>query len=284
MAEKIFGLDIGGTNMRLGIVSDYKIIDLIAEPIRDQHDEKGTIKQLIEMISSRMNAEVEAIGVGVPSVVDPIKGIVYDVVNIPSWKEVHLKEILEREFSRPVFINNDANCFALGEKYFGHGRNINDMVGLISGTGTGAGIISNGKLVNGKNCGAGEFGMVGYRDSIYEQYCSGQFFPFAYGITALEAYERAIRGDAEAREMWRVFGSHFGELIKMILFVVDPEVIVLGGSVSNAFELFRESMYACIDNFAFPQSLKSLVIKTSQLDNAGILGAASLYFDHSGTK
>lgn len=78
-----------------------------------------------------------AIGIGVPSVVDREKGIVYNVVNIPHWEEVHLKEILEACFSVPVYVDNDANCFALGERIFGEGKTVDNFVGLTLGTGLG---------------------------------------------------------------------------------------------------------------------------------------------------
>jgi glucokinase len=83
--------------------------------------------------------------------VDVEKGIVYSVINIPSWHEVPLKQILEDRFGLPVFVNNDANCFAMGELYYGSGRGYRHLVGLIVGTGLGAGIVVNGRLYSGAN-------------------------------------------------------------------------------------------------------------------------------------
>jgi glucokinase len=120
-----------------------------------------TIKNLqviFQLIDPLINKNIKAIGIGVPSVVDIENGIVYDVQNITSWKEVALKKLMEEEFQIPVLINNDANCFALGEKYFGKGQNLHSMIGLTIGTGLGAGIIINDKLYAGVNCGDGEFG------------------------------------------------------------------------------------------------------------------------------
>ena len=82
-----------------------------------------------------MGRGLVAIGIGVPSVVDREKGIVYNVVNIPHWEEVHLKEILEARFSVPVYVDNDANCFALGERIFGDGKTVDNFVGLTVGYG-----------------------------------------------------------------------------------------------------------------------------------------------------
>ena len=86
------------------------------------------------------------------------EGIVIDVLNIPSWKEVPLKKILEDRFQKPVWLNNDSNCFALGEYHFGKGQGYSNMLGVTIGTGLGTGIILNGKLCSGANGGAGEFG------------------------------------------------------------------------------------------------------------------------------
>ena len=88
-----------------------------------------------------MNEQVDGIGIGVPSIVDPEKGIVYNVANISSWKEIHLKEILENEFKVAVAINNDSNCFTLGESLYGEGKSYTNMVGVTIGTGIGAGVV-----------------------------------------------------------------------------------------------------------------------------------------------
>ena len=123
-------------------------------------------------IEEVFDSAVSGIGVGVPSIVDVEKGIVYDVQNIPSWKEVHLKQLLEERFQVPVFINNDANCFAIGEKHFGKGKDHENMIGLIVGTGMAGGIIIKNQLYNGYNCGSGEFGMIPYLEHNYEYYSS----------------------------------------------------------------------------------------------------------------
>ncbi|MCU7500928.1 MAG: ROK family protein, partial [Ignavibacteria bacterium] len=214
-----------------------------------------------------------------PSVVDTEKGIVYDVQNIPSWKEVPLKEILEKKYGVPVYINNDANCFAAGEKYFGKMKNCRNGVGIIMGTGLGAGIFTDGRLYSGTNCGAGEFGMIPYKESIYEAYCSGQFFKNEFNTTGEEAYKRAVGGDEEALKMFCRLGEHLGNAIKVVLYAYDPEIIILGGSVSRAFSLFKESMWKEVRTFAYQNSLKKLVIEPSELDQVALLGAAALYYD-----
>lgn len=275
----MLGFDIGGTNLRVGVVEEGKILNILYEPIENQFDEQGTIDQVIKLISRAMSPGVATIGVGVPSVVDLKKGIVYDTVNIPSWKEVPLKEILESKFEVPVLINNDANCFVLGEKYFGSGQNVNNLTGLILGTGVGAGLIMNNKLVPGHNCGAGEFGMVSYLGHDYEYYCGGGNFRSLYGRDAAEAFLLASDKQPAALKIWNSYGNHLAELIKLVLYTADPESIVLGGSISKAFPFFKDSMLQSLQTFAFKNSLANLNIHVSELEYAGVLGAAYLHID-----
>lgn len=277
--NKMLGFDIGGTNLRVGVVEEGKFLNILHEPIENQFDEQGTIDQVIKLISRAMSPGVATIGVGVPSVVDLKKGIVYDTVNIPSWKEVPLKKILESKFDVPVLINNDANCFVLGEKYFGSGQDVSNLTGLILGTGVGAGLIMNNKLVPGHNCGAGEFGMVSYLGHDYEYYCGGGNFRSLYGRDAAEAFLLASDKQPEALKIWNSYGNHLAELIKLVLYTADPESIVLGGSISKAFPFFKDSMLQSLQTFAFKNSLANLNIHVSELEYAGVLGAAYLHID-----
>ena len=194
------GVDLGGTNMRAGrIVGDRLVAQGSAPTPKDAAD----LEALIEVIRSVWDESVVAIGIGVPSVVDREKGIVYNVVNIPHWEEVHLKEILEACFSVPVYVDNDANCFALGERIFGEGKTVDNFVGLTLGTGLGGGIIQNGKLLADANCGSGEFGMIPYQGHILEYFCSGSCFMNVWGVDGKEMYTRAMRKDEQALEAYR---------------------------------------------------------------------------------
>ena len=100
--------------MRVGLTDGSTLVNSVIEPCPSKEAEEVVINQLKRQIAQLMSPEVNSIGIGVPSVVDSVQGIVYNVANIPSWKEVHLKELLEQEFGIPVAVNNDANCFALG--------------------------------------------------------------------------------------------------------------------------------------------------------------------------
>lgn len=273
------GVDLGGTNMRAGRISDNRLIEQASRPTpKDAKKCEDTLEILLEAIRAVWNEDVKGIGIGVPSVVDRKKGIVYDVVNIPHWKEVHLKELLESQFNVPVYVDNDANCFALGERFFGEGRNYENFVGLTIGTGLGGGIIQQGKLLSDANCGSGEFGMLPYKDEILEYFCSGSYFMNVWGIDGKEMYDRAMRKDDLALDAYRQFGEHVAAAIKMVVLTIDPEMIVFGGSVAAAHTLFEDSMYENLKDFAYPNSIKNLQIRFSTVENSGILGAASLCY------
>lgn len=277
--ECLIGIDMGATNLNAGLIKNGNI-DKTKNIKIDHTGTKDTIvNQIIDCISAVKVEETQSIGIGVPSVVDVKKGIVYDVINIPSWDKVNLKEILERKFDLPVFINNDSNCFVLGEKYFGKAQGYDSIVGLTLGSGFGSGLILNGELYWGNNCGAGEVGMLPYRNSIFEHYCSGMFFERKYGISGDEAFKKVKVGNEKAIDMYRAFGTHLGNGIKAVLFAYDPEIIVLGGSIRNAFPYFEEQMHSVLDNFAFGRSVKNLKIEVSELEHSALLGAAALAMD-----
>ena len=275
----ILGVDLGGTNARAGLVRNQQLGEVSSIQINSLGSEEEVLGQLCGLIDRTTRQDVDGIGIGVPSVVDLESGIVYDVQNIPSWKEVPLKSILEEKYSVPVLINNDANCFALGEKHFGKGVGHQSVIGLIVGTGFAGGIVVDGKLYPGRNCGAGEFGMIPYLESIYEHYCSGQFFIRRVGQTGATVFQRAVAGDREAETVFAEFGHHLGQGIKMVLYAYDPEMIILGGSVRKAFRFFQGAMWESIRSFAFSDSIRSLKIEVSNLEHAAILGAAALHHD-----
>ena len=278
--KTIIGVDIGGTNIRVGKVHKDNVTNLYTQQISSTGTEQKVLDEIITSIHKTFDNSVLGVGVGVPSVVDVEKGIVYDVQNIPAFREVCLKNILEEEFKVPIYINNDANCFVVGEKYFGAGKNYKDIVGLIIGTGLGSGIYTNDKLYLGANCGAGEFGMLSYKDSNYEHYCSGQFFNNKFNTTGEEVYKKAVKGDKDALKIFNEFGYHIGNAISAIILTVDPEIIILGGSVSKAYDYFKNSLNMVLDNFPYQNSIKQLKIVASNLNQVSILGAAALYFEN----
>ena len=268
------GVDLGGTNVRAALVDGTSIL----RTEKASCPAKGTQEEVIEAIAALIEPlvcdKVTSIGIGVPSVVDTAKGIVYNVANIPSWQEVPLKEIFEKRFGIPVHINNDANCFSLGESRFGQGRGYKDVVGITLGTGVGSGIIINGHLYEGRNAGAGEIGCLSYLDKDYETYCSTPFF-LAHNTTGAELAAKAQAGDTQAQALWDEFGHHLGELVKAALFAYDPEAIIFGGGIAAGYPHFEASMRKTVETFPF-ETAKDVKILFSTNGDMGLYGASVL--------
>jgi len=271
-------IDLGGTNIRIAQVENGVCFNKLSVACPAQQDASAVLDELFLLIKSMMNRRVEGIGVGVPSIVDPVKGIVYDVANISSWKEIYLKDLLEKEFKVPVAINNDSNCFALGESRFGEGRSYDHMVGVTIGTGLGAGVIVNRDLYCGQYMGAGEIGSLPYLDSDYEHYCSSFFFK-RYSTTGAILAQNASLGDPCSLKIWEEFGMHLGHLIKTILYTYAPQAIILGGGITSAFPFFQEAMTKAIQDYPYKIILNNVKVITSVQDDISLLGASELLND-----
>ncbi|KAA0991039.1 ROK family protein [Dyadobacter aurulentus] len=270
------GVDIGGTNMRAGIESGGAITWQNKTLLANKDSLSATLDQLLELIRPFTKYPVKGIGIGVPSVVDISKGIVYNVMNIPSWEEVALRDIVQSEFNLPVSVNNDVNCFILGEHRFGLARKYKSVIGMAIGTGLGSGVIIDNQLYAGNNCGAGEIGMLPYKDSILENYVSNRFFEDSLGMNAFDAHAAAERGEAPALATWQEFGIHLGAVVKAIMYTYDPEAIIFGGSIAKAYDFFQVSMQESLRDFAYPESIRKLTLLLSENENIALLGAAAL--------
>ena len=237
------GIDIGGTNLSLGLVEDGRIIQEIHTPsFRPDMTLGETLDYLAAQIEKIFRVGTEKIGIGVPSVVDVKQGIVYDTQNIPSWTEVPLKEYLEKRFDVPVDVNNDANCFAMGV-YGAYPADAKPetLVVVTLGTGVGMGIVHEGKLFCGANCGAGELGCLPFKDGILEDYCSKKFFTGA-GWDSRDAAEKAKEGDPDALLLFDEFGQNMGALLCTVMYAYDPTHIALAGGIANNYPFFRQAM------------------------------------------
>jgi glucokinase len=278
----LIGVDLGGTKVAAGRIDGAQLGEVVYKLIpANSNDPRDIINVIIEVIDKLFDEQVLGIGIGIPGLVDREEGIVNDVQNIPSWKEVHLGNILETHFNVPVYLDNDANCFALGESRFGKGKNEDDFVGLTLGTGMGGGIIKDGFLISDAHCGSGEFGNIPYLNSIYEDYCSGKFFISEYGFKGEELTEAASQGDKLALKAFDEFGKHLGNAIKTIKLAVDPRKVIIGGSVAQASEFFVDSMWKSISDFPFPRAMRDFEVIFSDVKNIAVLGAASLYLDRT---
>jgi glucokinase len=272
------GVDLGGTNIRVGLVKGTELVKYASSKTpQGENVEKEVIDSIVNTIAEVFEEGVSGIGIGIPGLFDNTTGVIHSIVNIKSLTKVPIRDILLQHFGVPVFINNDVNCFALGEKYFGAGVKFDNLVGLSIGTGMGAGIITGGELLKDTNGGSGEFGEVPYLDSNFENYCSGQFFIDKYNISGEEMFKRATEGDKIAVKAFEELGVHLGKVIKLIVLAFDPQIIVLGGAVSKSNKFFHKAMIEEIrKNFSFQESINKLKIEYSQEKYSPILGATKL--------
>jgi glucokinase len=279
-APLLVGVDLGGTNVRAGLVDGSRLRAIDARPIRSRGTKHEVFADVCASIDAVMTKGVRSIGIGVPSLVQPATGTILDTTNIPSWKRVALRGWLERKYRVPVFIDNDANCLAIGERYFGHGRGCDDFVALVIGTGLGAGIVSNGRLHSGTDCAAGEVGTVPYRDATIERYASGQLFQL-HGREGGALAADAERGDPAALALFAEYGRHLAHAVTIVLYVLAPQKIILGGSVSKSWKHFEQPMRDALRDFAYPSVVRGVKFHISRVKHAAVLGAASLGLDKS---
>ena len=275
---KLLGVDIGGTKITAALIEDDKIVKEYTCPTPFDQEKLIVVNAVAQAISQVFDADIMGIGIGVPGLVDLQNNLVLDVINIPSWDVVPLKQLLEDRFKKPVFVNNDSNCFALGEKHFGKGKPYRNFVGVTLGTGLGAGIIINNHLYSGQLAGAGEFGNIYYLDSNIENYCCGMFFKNR-NLNGRKLADKAQSGDREAQKLFDELGGHIGHGLANILFALAPEAIILGGSVAESFPLFEKAMRKAFDDFPFQKLYHDLKIEVSSEPNSAVLGASSLVID-----
>lgn len=266
------GIDIGGTTIGAGLVDNGKVIsrtDGASFPAGASLD--ATLDQLSLRIADLLNPAVDSIGIGVPSVVDPLEGIVYDTANIPSWKKVHLKAYLESRFGVTVKIDNDANCFAMGAAVTANAMK-DVLVAVTLGTGVGVGIVAGGRLLRGRCCGAGELCCLPYKDGVIEDYTSSKFFS-SLGTTAYDASLNL----ADSQGIFDEFGEHLGWLTSVILYAYDPHVVVYGGGIARSFDCFAPALRESLNRyFAYTGNLAGLRLQASTDSDAAIIGAAML--------
>lgn len=270
------GIDIGGTTINLGLVDGPRVLKKVQVP---SFPKTATLDDTLIYLGDRIEdflvPGIQKIGIGVPSLTDPVKGIVYNAANIPSWDVVPLKETLEARFDIPVYVNNDANCYALGAAVK-VGGNPSTVVTVTLGTGTGVGIVIDGKLFSGTHCGAGEIGAIPYEGLDYESFCSKKFFD-REGRDSRQAARAAEAGDPGALAFFDAFGRHLGKFLTLVMYAYDPECIVFGGGISYTAPHFEKAMLRTLrEDYLYPHALERLRIHYLPGDEMALLGASLL--------
>ena len=271
-------LDIGGTNTRIAILDENHLIK-IRESIKTKNsvDFSGVIGHEINNILEKnkiSKSNIVAIGAGIPSITE--NGIIYDTTNIRSWKEVRLKEELERITGIATFVENDAKCFALGELITGKLKGSKNAVAIILGTGVGSGIIINGDIYAGMMSSAGEIGKNILFDGTVEDYCSGKFFK-KKGYTGEEIFDEAEQKNKIALKILSEYGTNLGLALVDVINIISPERIVFGGSIARCYPYFSKSMNLTIKRkMHFKRLFEKIEFLTTDSMDSALIGAASV--------
>lgn len=294
MKKNIYiGVDFGGTKILTGAMTREGSIPFepTQVPTVGNDDAKKIIKRLTDSIERILKTidtseyEISGIGLGVTGPLDIKNGTILDCPQLPALHNFPLRKEIENYYSLPVFMNNDANCLIYGETLFGSGAGKDNVVGFTLGTGLGCAIILNKKIFLGFTESAGEIWTSPYRDGIIEDFVSGAGVSKIYkNISGLEKSSLDIsvlaeKEDADALKTWAEFGEHLAVAMAWTINLIDPEVVILGGSISNAYKYFAPSLEKKLRNSICTVPAEKIKIVTAGLGaNAGFIGAASLAF------
>ncbi len=293
---KVFlGIDWGGTYIKAGLVdSQGRIVKKKVYSSNQLRQKQGFIRNLKALLGDLSSFTIKGVGIGVPGIVDVEKGFIYYLPNIPGWEKYPLRSVLEKSLGLPVFIDNDANAFALAEARLGAAKGKKRAIFLTLGTGLGGAIISDGKLLEGKTS-ATELGHVpinlkgklcgcGGRGCI-ETYVGNRYLLSRYARLKKKKHEvkevkqlfqRGLAGEKEALIVWKEFSHNLGKFLAGMINVFNPQVIIFGGGVSGAFKLFKPLVAEEIKKqVMWPQNLGVKLVR-AKLINSGIIGAALL--------
>ena len=295
----LLGIDLGGTKIE-GIVLKSK--ENPEEVIRhrvDTEEEKGysqvisNIKSLVDSIENRINHKFNKLGIGTPGTIDPETGLLKNS-NSQCLNGMPIQKDLSKTLGKTILIQNDANCFALAETLLGSVKdqypNAKNVFGIIIGTGVGGGVIIDGKTLYGSQGIGGEWGHTIVTDNGDKCYCGKRgCVETVISGRALQIYYNKISGkklkfeeiyaiknsDKDAKKTLKRLIKYFGKGLSNVVNIIDPEVIVLGGGLSNIDELYTEG-YNELKKYVFNPTFKTPLLKPKLGDSAGVYGAALL--------
>lgn len=291
------GVDLGGTKIEAaGLNASGHIVARERIPTPRAYDASlDAITRLIEAVAP--NDPHATVGIGIPGAADPVTGIIKNA-NSQWLIGKPLARDLEAKIGRPVRVMNDANCFAISEAVDGAAAGAHVVVGVILGTGVGGGIVVDGRVLDGPNLIAGEWGHVSLpwmrpeefpgprcycgRDGCVEMFLSGPGMAADFvrttgrTLTTREIEDGAASGDAQAAEAIARYHDRLARGLAMLANILDPDVIVLGGGMSNVPRLAEETL-ALMPKYVFSDSVRTRVVKNLHGDSSGVRGAAWLW-------
>jgi glucokinase len=289
MVDQVIGVDLGGTNIKLGrYTRDGQCLASLKIATPQPSHPEPVIAEIAAAIRELDPAkEAIALGIGTPGPADVNGRIAKLAINLPGWVNVPLADGLEALTTLPTVVGNDANCAGLGEAWLGAGRHFQNWILLTLGTGVGGAIFINGSLFVGHNGTAGELGLVtvdlngppcnsGNSGSL-EQHVSAQAIRRRMGLEPNVLADKALAGDLEARAFWQQYGRELAVGITSTVYVLAPQAVIIGGGICAASTLFLPSLKTEVERRVKPTSREGLQIAIAELGNqAGMAGAAQL--------
>lgn len=302
--EYSIGLDLGGTNLRAAAIDHSGVmLDKISGATHFSAGREAVMADMIRGISLLREkhgvAKLAGIGIGVPGFIVAKEGIIRNSNNLPFLENFPIRDEIERRLGSFVILENDANAAALGEKWMGAGREVDDLVLLTLGTGIGGGIISCGRIVrgfagmagelghivtvpNGNPCGCGSQGCVEKHSSATSVTAMARLMQLGENLSSKEVFDLAQRTDAtgaKAREIWRVVGESLGNLLAMLINTFNFPLYLLSGGMLPAWDLFGPPMMQTVEqrSATYRITKNTTRIEKATLGNeAGLYGAAYL--------
>ena len=283
------GIDMGGTKARVGIVDRVGNILSLGEKIfiKDFPDATGLIQvlaqEITQLLKSNADWELAGIGIGSPGPLDSARKRVLNTPNLTIMAYFDLVEAFEHFFDVPIALNNDANVFTLGEAMYGAGQGMGVVYGMTLGTGFGNGLVFNGKIFDGAHGVATEYGLAPYSESIVEDYVAGRaleryFREFSnQTLGGAEIYTLAAAGDDLAIKAFKLLGYHLGQALIPVVRLIDPQVLVVGGSLASGFAWIHETAWPILEDLLWDEQRGSMQMVPAKLGAAApIIGAAAL--------
>ena len=312
MASYVFGIDVGGTTVKMGLFqNDGTVVDKWEIPTRTENGGEKVLPDIADAILGKMaekdidRKDVAGVGVGVPGPVDG-QGIVHRAVNL-GWGVFNMEETLSGLLDGMVVKGgNDANVAALGEMWKGGGQGYSNLVAVTLGTGVGGGIIIDGKILTGSTGAGGEIGHIHIQDGETDQCGCGNYgcleeYASATGVVRLAGrtlaasdmdsvlragevsaktvFDAVKAGDALAISVAEQFGEYLGKGLAAIAGVVNPEIFVIGGGVSKAGEVLFQYIQPAYQKYVFHGSKDAKFALATLGNDAGIFGAAKLVLE-----
>ena len=311
MGDIVLAADLGGTNLRMAAVDTGGAILSRSKCDTPRSEPEDIVRAIVSSVRVTLGNlfildDVKAIGVAIPAMsIDPEGGVVRKAANLPALDGFPLGHRVSEELGRPVRLENDANAAAIGESWTGASRGAANSICVTLGTGVGGGIILNGEILRGPDWSAGEVGHIcveplghpcgcGSRGCV-EQYASATAIVRMAGelagdypdsalsgkadLTAFDVFQAAKCGDELGQEVFRRMGYYLGIGLANLINILNPDIIVIGGGVAEAWDLFIGHVRDEIASRAYSEPAKRAKLVPAALgDDAGLLGAARIAF------